>query len=365
MSERSWRPDWVVAPGKLLVDALAERGMTQAELARRTDRPLKTINEIAKGKTAIHPDTALQLEKVLGIPASYWLNLERAFAEGRARQKERAEFESEAEWVRNFPLAALRKAGVLSSAAPTAEVFGQLLRFFEVSNPAGWSRYWERTQASFRKSAAFTESTEALCSWLRLGELKATKIVCAPYDRGALERLMVDLRPMTQLEAFAFRARLEAALAAVGVALVLVRELPGCHVSGAARWLRTDLPLVQLSLRHKTDDQFWFTLFHELAHLLLRDARTDFLDLVETEVGNDDEGRANAQARRWLIDEADYTAFLAQQDFRASRIQEFADHAGIAAGIVVGFLERDGKVKPGPLRHLKRGIKWPEEAQAA
>src|SRR6266545_5488766 len=76
MTDRAaWRPDWIVPPGELLVDALADRGMTQAELARRTGRPIKTINEIARGKAAIHPDTALQLEMVLGIPASYWLNL--------------------------------------------------------------------------------------------------------------------------------------------------------------------------------------------------------------------------------------------------------------------------------------------------
>src|SRR2546425_5661274 len=142
MNERqAWRPDWVVAPGVLLLDALSERGMSQAELARRTGRPLKTINEIAKGKATILPETALQLEMVLGIPASYWLNLERAFAEGRARQKERAQLASDADWIHRFPLAGLRKTGVLSRTTSKAETLAELLRFFEVSSPAGWSRY--------------------------------------------------------------------------------------------------------------------------------------------------------------------------------------------------------------------------------
>src|SRR4051812_18759197 len=71
-----WRPDWAVLPGTLLEEALADRGMSQAEIARRMDRPVKTINEIVKGKAAITPETAIQLERVLSIPASFWNNLE-------------------------------------------------------------------------------------------------------------------------------------------------------------------------------------------------------------------------------------------------------------------------------------------------
>lgn len=53
--------------------------MSQAVLAERTGRSKKTINEIIQGKAAITPDTALQLEKVLGVPASFWNNLERNY----------------------------------------------------------------------------------------------------------------------------------------------------------------------------------------------------------------------------------------------------------------------------------------------
>jgi hypothetical protein len=170
---------------------------------------------------------------------------------------------------------------------------------------------------------------------------------------------------MTQLEAFAFRERLQDALASVGVALVLVAELPGCHVSGAARWIHPDRALIQLSLRHKTDDQFWFTLFHELAHLLGREGRQAFLDLVDSDPTNTDETRANVRARQWLVSPRAYADFVANGDFREARVEEFADNEGIAPGIVVGLLENDDKVTPGRLRHMKRGIKWPEEAQAA
>lgn len=69
-------PDYAIPPGDTLAEVLEDRGMTQAELAKLMGRPRKTINEIIKGKAAITPETALQLERVLDIPASFWCSLE-------------------------------------------------------------------------------------------------------------------------------------------------------------------------------------------------------------------------------------------------------------------------------------------------
>ena len=73
------------------MELLEELGMPQAELARRMGRPKKTVNEIIKGKTAITPETALQLEKVLGTPAEFWNNRERIYRQHLARMKEKAD----------------------------------------------------------------------------------------------------------------------------------------------------------------------------------------------------------------------------------------------------------------------------------
>src|SRR2546421_11715641 len=104
-----WARDWAVPPGEILEEALEERRMSQAELARRMNRPLKTINEIIKGKAAITPETALQLELAVGINARFWNNLERNFREHQARTSSRAALEADAAWANRFPLPALRK----------------------------------------------------------------------------------------------------------------------------------------------------------------------------------------------------------------------------------------------------------------
>jgi addiction module HigA family antidote len=78
----------VSPPGATLLDLLEERGLSQADLAARTGRPRKTINEIVQGKAAITPDTALQFERVFGTPADFWLAREAHYQEFIARQRE-------------------------------------------------------------------------------------------------------------------------------------------------------------------------------------------------------------------------------------------------------------------------------------
>ena len=79
--KNQFRPDYAVLPGDTLKETIAALGMSQAVLAERTGTTEKMISEIIQGNAAITPETALQLEKVLSIPASFWNNLERNYRE--------------------------------------------------------------------------------------------------------------------------------------------------------------------------------------------------------------------------------------------------------------------------------------------
>ncbi len=83
--QNQYMPDYVSPPGKTLLETIEAIGMSQADLAERIGRPKKTINEIIKGKAAITQEIALQLERVLGIPASFWNNREHKYREALAR----------------------------------------------------------------------------------------------------------------------------------------------------------------------------------------------------------------------------------------------------------------------------------------
>ena len=71
--------DMPIPPGEILAEELEARGMNQRGLATRLGRPLQVVNEIINAKKAITPDTALELEMVLGIDAQYWANLESCY----------------------------------------------------------------------------------------------------------------------------------------------------------------------------------------------------------------------------------------------------------------------------------------------
>ena len=79
MTEAHFMSDLAIPPGEYLAEVLTELGLNQAELARRMGRPAQAINEIIKGEKTITPETSIQLEKVVGVPAHIWSRLESEF----------------------------------------------------------------------------------------------------------------------------------------------------------------------------------------------------------------------------------------------------------------------------------------------
>ena len=91
MIQNQYNPDHVSPPGETLLERIQELGMRQTELAQRTGRTKKTINEIVRGKAPITPEIALQFERVLHISAAFWNNRERQYRQYLARMEERAQ----------------------------------------------------------------------------------------------------------------------------------------------------------------------------------------------------------------------------------------------------------------------------------
>src|SRR5438445_2983612 len=142
-TERSvWQPDWTVPPGEILSEALHDRGMSQSELARRMDRPLKTIHEIVNGKAAVTPDTAIQLERALGISARLWNGLETQYQAHLAHERAESELEDFVAWAKDFPVVISCVYAVIPRSTSKSGRVEALLSFFRVSSPTAWQRQW-------------------------------------------------------------------------------------------------------------------------------------------------------------------------------------------------------------------------------
>jgi len=356
----AYLPNQVSLPGETLQEVLDDRQMSQAELAERTGRPKKTINEIIKGKAAITPETALQLERVLGIPASFWNSLERNYQEYLARAQEQALLEASTDWLSTIPVAALEKLGWIERQDDPVEKVRGVLRFFGVASPTEWKQVCERPQASFRHSPSFASEPGALAAWLRKGELEAQSIRCAPFDRSRFQLVLSEARALTLERPEVFESRLAELCAAAGVGVVFVHELPKCRVHGATRWLSASKALIQLSLRYKTDDHLWFTFFHEAGHILLHGKRLIFIEEGRASA-TAEEGEANRFAADFLIPRAAIEELrqpALSQWLSEARVRSFARELGIAPGIVVGRLQHEGWLAHKLLNSLKVRLEW-------
>jgi addiction module HigA family antidote len=355
--QNRYKPDYVLPPGETLAETLDAIGMTQVDLAERTGHARKTINEIIRGKAALTPETALQLERVLGVPASFWNNLERDYREGVARLEEQIQLMNQVTWLGNFPLRAMVARGWIELRKDPIQMLKEVLNFFGVASRELWDEKWLAADASFRKSPAFECNPYAVAAWLRRGEIGAQGVVCRPFDKAKFRAALEQIRLLTVKEPRKALSETTQLCAEVGVAVVVVPELPGTHINGAAKWLTPTKALIQLSCRHNREDHLWFSFFHEVAHLLQGGKRGAFVD-AENETGAQEE-KANNFAARTLVPESDLRAFLAGVTVgRISKaaIERFAKKIGIAPGIVVGRLQHDGLLPPSHCNDLKRTI---------
>jgi addiction module HigA family antidote len=348
----SFSPDYAVAPGQQLATVLATKGMSQAELAVRIGRPQKTINEIVKGKAAITPDTALQLERALGISAKTWNGLEANYQLILAEHRDRARLEEYADWAERIPIAELRKRGKIPETDSKVDLVRACLEFFGIDSPESLSA--SSTVASFRKSPAFEPDDLAMCAWLRLGELEAENMQCEPYDRIQFRAILDRLRALTrELNLQKIKRTLQSECRKCGVAVCFTTELRHTHVSGAARWIAPDKAMIQLSCRYKSDDHFWFTFFHECAHILLHGKKEGFLEGRETSTQEEEE--ANDFSANHLIPRPAISRLMRERPLSEERVVRFAEQIGIAPGIVVGQLQKRKRLVPAsPLNKLKR-----------
>jgi len=359
--QNQYVPDYLVTPGEVVADYLDTLGMTQAELAARTGMAKKTINEIIKGKAPITSDTALKLERALGRPAQFWSDLERQFQEDRIRLAEKERLVAHLGWLKKVPVAAMIRYGWVQKQKDSISQLEAVLRFFAIASPDQWETVWREHQVAYRQTQRFETCAEAVSAWLRQGDIQARKIRCSSFDRKEFQAGLETVRGLTRELPKVFVPRLTDLCAAAGVAVVFVPELPRTGVSGATRWLG-EKPVIQLSLRYKSNDQLWFTFFHEAGHILKHGRKDVFIE--GSGFDGEKEEEANVFARDKLIPPDALRLFLQSWNKSNDEITAFADRIGIAPGIVVGRLQHEKLLPMTNGNKLKVFYRWSIEKAA-
>jgi len=350
----SYRPDYAVPPGHTLKETLEALGMDQRDLATRTGLSPKHVNQMIQGVAPITQETALLLDRVTAVPARMWNNLEMNYRHRLAQQDELRDLGQEINWLKKFPVRELIQRGHIQKGLDKVQTLRDVLKFFGVASVAAWEEVWMSPRVAYRKSKAFQGKPEAMATWLRFGEIEAQAITCLPYTPKMFKSALKEIRKLTDQDPQNFCQEMKDLCAQAGVAVVFVKEIQGAPVSGASRWLTPRKAMIQLSLRHRSDDHFWFSFFHEAGHILLDGKKEVFID-----VNHDDDSReesANRFAANMLIPVEKNKVLQTLTDIKS--IRRFAREIGIAPGVVVGRLQHEGILKYHQANTLKQRYQW-------
>ena len=357
MTEQTYLSDLAISPGEYLEEVLEEMDITQAELASRMGRPLQAINEILKGEQAITPETALQLDQVVGVPAYFWSTLESEYRLVMATEADEKKAEDEIDTASAYPYAEIAKLGLVKKTRKPLEKVKELRKFFGVSSLFNIESV-EKYAPAFRQTEKETISHEALASWLRAGHVIASKKEVKPFDKLELKKSLPKLRELTfETDPNVLLQKLSNLLTECGIALVVIPHFSKTYTTGATYWIGNQKPVIMMSLRGGWSDIFWFSLLHEIGHISLHDKRITFLENGSKDKYINQESEADLFAQKTLIPENEYLSFLDKAVFTRNSINDFSSEIGIFPGIVTGRLQHNRKLPNTSNFHRVR-FKW-------
>ncbi len=342
MTQANFQPDWVCAPSETIKALLQKNNLVPEELASSMDVSSDCVDGLLEGTLSIDQALAERLSIVLGVSARFWLAREEKYQMQTLVVKKKSEENQRRQWVRDLPYAEMVKLGCVKKCTKWQDKFQEAMSFFASSSIAEWQSSYGRlaSVAVFRTSAAFVPDAGAVAAWIRIGEIRAEGIEGQGWDSKKFASALSEIRTLTKNKNGKFViSRLSRICIECGVVLIICPSPKGCRASGCARELPDGRRMILMSLRHKTDDHFWFTFFHEAAHLLLHDLNDVPIDgpnLFDTE--DQMEIEANSFASDVLVP-SDQQFLLQRKPENYKSVLRLATQLGLGAAVVVGQLQ--------------------------
>lgn len=332
-------------PGDTLAEILKLRGISQPSLALRMGRPLKTINEIIKGKAAIMPETAIQLERVLGTEAAFWLEREKNYRLELAEIEDAEKLLETKDWVENFPLSAMKKMQWLDYDNDVLSKGASLYSFFGVSGQeAYYSYYHEKVyEAAYRMSKKSGKNPYSVSAWLKQGEHQAGKVKAAEYNLQAFKKVLHETKSIMAQQPANFFSVVQSLCSSAGVKVVHTPCLPNTSLHGSTRWIN-DYPIIQLTNLYKRNDIFWFTFFHEAGHIIKHGKKDFFVEGLEySEHDENKEQEADEVAIKYTLTKEQEAEAIKNAPHTRKSILEYAVKFNTHPSLIIGRFARTNK----------------------
>lgn len=323
-------------PGYYLKEIIDESGLTQEDFAKRLGTTPKNLSILVRGEQRLSIDIATKLSRMLGTTIAYWLNLQQAYDEKAAEFLSEEELKKEREVFKLIDYKYFRdNYGLPDLPRKVDEQIKNVREFLSVSS---LTVLQERSL-----TVNFRSYTEELSrsnivnanAMVQIAINRALSMETSRYDKRAFEKA-VDFALTQTKNHDGFLTEVKNAFGKAGVALVVLPNLKRSGINGATKKVNGKVMIMVNDRRHYADT-FWFTLFHEIGHVLNGDLGITFKNEAEDE--------ADLYARRSLIPEDAYAEFKNQKrSFTEDDIRSFADDINQDPGIVYGRLQIDGMI---------------------
>ena len=352
---KSFQPDWISPPGNTIIDILGERQIPIDTFAERMNFSVTQANNLLIGLGSITLDVAEQLADFLGASKEFWIRREHQYRDS-VINLEKIEQDS---WLSSLPIKDMIKFGYVSN---QGDRLTECLHFFNIPDIQSWKQRYskELSSVNFRTSLTFENHPASVATWIRMGEIDTQNIECAPWNLSLFQESLTKIRALArQKDPQIFIPKLKEICAACGVAIGVVKTPNGCSASGATKFIDTNRALLLLSFRHLSDDQFWFTFFHEAGHLILHGKDTLFIEEKpnQNDVWDIREEEANNFSAEVLIP-TEFRYELSRIPLHKRGIVNFSMKVGISPGIVIGQMQFSGRIRHNQLNSFKRRYKW-------
>lgn len=352
----TFQPNWSSSPGNTIYDILEEKNISLKHFADCMNSTMDFVERLINGQVSINNEIAEKLEINLGSTIDFWVKREEQYRESIERIQE-----SEKLWLKELPIKDMIKFGWIEK---SDDLLNTCLNFFKVPNISSWKAKYpnEINTLAFRTSQSFNSYEAATATWLRQGEIITENIECKSWNKELFEETLVEIKKLTRLKnPKDFIPKLISLCSNCGVAVGIVPTPTGCRASGATKFVSKDKAILLLSFRYLSDDQFWFTFFHEAGHLILHNKKSIHLEINDKDnrIVNEEETEANAFAAEILMP---YMLHDKLRNIRGNmkKIISLAIEAGVSPGIVVGQLQYLGYIDFKYLNGYKRRYNWDE-----
>lgn len=354
--------DLLIHPGETIADILDERHITQKELAKRVGVSEPFLCDVIRGRKDISKGLAKGLEYALGVKSSFWLNLQANYdaellaldEEDSIEKEERAVYRKMKEIVQF-----LKDQSKIDNSRTEGETIISLRKYLRISTLTSVKSF--ASEGAFRISNKATVDPIVLGAWICMCKSDSSeRKEISRFDKDRMNELITKIKRIMYKTSDP-QMELMKTFADYGIDFCVTKSFRGAPVQGYLAKKGDENYQMVLTIRGAFADAFWFSLFHELGHIVNGDIgkQNSFVD------GEDDnserEEAANAFAEDALIDPVGFDLFVQKKDFGISSIRSFANEQGVPDYIVIGRLQKEELIPWNRYSKYKTTYKWMTE----